>query len=64
MARDPKSQEFTDEEIARRRDAVIKHMINKPPMPHSEMKVGKRTPKAKGDGVPKARHSKTKEIAR
>jgi hypothetical protein len=40
------SQEFTDEDIARRRDAVIRHMINTPPKPHSEMKIGKRKPKA------------------
>jgi hypothetical protein len=46
MVRDPKSQEFTDDEIARRRDAVIKHMLNTPPKPHSEMKVGKRKAKA------------------
>jgi hypothetical protein len=42
MARDPKSQEFTDEETARRRDAVIKHMLNTPPKLHKEMKIGKR----------------------
>jgi hypothetical protein len=34
-----------DEEIARRRDAVIKHMLNTPPKPHSEMKIGKRKAK-------------------
>jgi hypothetical protein len=36
---------FSDEEIARRRDAVIKHMLNTPPKPHKEMKLGKRKPK-------------------
>jgi hypothetical protein len=39
--------EFTDEEIALRRDEVIKRMANTPPKPHSEMKVGKRTAKTK-----------------
>jgi hypothetical protein len=46
MARDPKSQEFTDEETARRRDAVIKHMLSTPPKLHKEMKIGKRKAKA------------------
>jgi hypothetical protein len=30
---------FTDEEIARRRDDVIRRMANTPPKPHSEMNV-------------------------
>jgi len=34
--------QFTDEETARRRDAVIKHMLNTPPKLHKEMKIGKR----------------------
>jgi len=44
----PKSDQtevYSDEEIARRRDAVIKHMLNTPPKPHSEMKIGKRNAK-------------------
>jgi hypothetical protein len=44
------SEEFTDEEIARCRDEVIKRMANTPPKPHSEMKIGKR--KAKADAKP------------
>jgi hypothetical protein len=32
---------YSEEEIAQRRDAVIKRMLNTPPKPHSEMKVGK-----------------------
>jgi hypothetical protein len=39
-------KDFSDEETARRRDAVIKHMLNTPPKPHSEMKLGKRKAKA------------------
>jgi hypothetical protein len=33
MARDPKLQDFTDEEIARRRDELAKRMLNMPPQP-------------------------------
>jgi hypothetical protein len=35
------SGEFSLEEAIRRRDAVIKRMLNTPPKPHSEMKIGK-----------------------
>jgi 23S rRNA-/tRNA-specific pseudouridylate synthase len=35
-------QQFSEQEAARRRDAVIKQMINTPPKTHSEMKIGKR----------------------
>jgi hypothetical protein len=59
-----KDERYSDEETARRRDELAKRMLATPPKPHSEMKLGKRKPKAKGDGVPKDRHSKTKEIAR
>jgi hypothetical protein len=34
--------QFTDEQTARRRDAVIKHMLNTPPKPRKEMTLGKR----------------------
>src|ERR1700674_2165812 len=37
--------EYSDQVTARRRDAVIKRMLNTPPQPHSEMKIGK--PRAK-----------------
>jgi hypothetical protein len=39
--------EYSETETAARRDAVIKRMLNTPPKPHSEMKVGKRTGKKK-----------------
>jgi hypothetical protein len=42
----PDDDQFTDEEIARRRDAVIKHMLNTPPKPRSAMTIGKRKAKA------------------
>jgi hypothetical protein len=53
------SDEFSLEEVARRRDAVIKRMLNMPPKPHSEMKLGKprgepgKSPKAKKKAPPK-----------
>lgn len=36
-----KNDRFSEQETARRRDAVIKRMLATPPKPHSEMKVGK-----------------------
>jgi hypothetical protein len=50
--------EFCEEEIVRRRDAVIKHMLNTPPKPHSEMKIGKRKAKAKSAQTAKRERSK------
>jgi hypothetical protein len=44
---DKKAQEYTEQETADRRDAVLKHMLGKPPKPHSEMKIGKHTGKKK-----------------
>ena len=50
MAKNPKAndetQVFTDEEIARRRDEVIKCMANTPPKSHKDMKLGKRNAKS------------------
>jgi hypothetical protein len=40
-----KDEHYSEQETARRRDAVIKRMLNTPPKPHSEMKIGK--PRAK-----------------
>jgi hypothetical protein len=42
MGKNPKIEDqFSEQETARRRDAVIKRMLNTPPKPHSEMKIGK-----------------------
>jgi hypothetical protein len=38
---------FSEKEIAERRDAAIRRMLNTPPKPHSEMKIGKHKTKAK-----------------
>jgi hypothetical protein len=60
MAKSPgEESNFSDEEISRRRDDVIKRMANTPPKPHSAMKIGKRKAKASQKaGRPKkiARH--------
>jgi hypothetical protein len=47
MADKKSYEEYSDQETARRRDAVIKRMLNTPPKPHSEMKLGKLRAKAK-----------------
>jgi hypothetical protein len=36
------ADQFTDEEIARRRDEALLRALSMPPKPHSEMKLGKR----------------------
>jgi hypothetical protein len=47
MARSPTKDDdqYSEKEVAARRDATIKRMIAMPPKPHAEMKIGK--PKAK-----------------
>ncbi len=45
MVQSPNDQ-YSEEETARRRDAVIKRMLATPPKPHSEMKIGKRRAKS------------------
>jgi hypothetical protein len=52
MAGDRNEEQFTEEEIARRRDEVIRRMANTPPKPHSEMKLGKRKAKASAMASP------------
>jgi hypothetical protein len=45
MAKPPKDEsEFTEEEIAERRDEALKRLLKMPPKPHDEV-VGKRKPK-------------------
>jgi hypothetical protein len=59
----PKKQNdqlYSDEEIAHRRDAVIRYMLNTPPKPHSAMKIGNR--KAKASSKKRERTAKTKSL--
>jgi hypothetical protein len=53
MPNEPKSsnEQYSEEETAQRRDAVIKHMLSKPPKPHSEMTIGKRSSMRKPEHV-------------
>lgn len=39
--------QYSEQETKRRRNAVIKRMLNTPPKPHSEMRLGKATGKKK-----------------
>lgn len=41
MGKNQTEDQFSAEDTARRRDAVIKRMLATPPKTHSEMKVGK-----------------------
>lgn len=53
------SDEFSEEEIARRRDEVVRRMANTPPQPRTKSpsrRTGKKKPTGRGqaDGKPKA----------
>jgi hypothetical protein len=39
--------QYSEQEIAERRDATIKRMLATPPKPHSEMRIGKSKRKTK-----------------
>jgi hypothetical protein len=41
----PDNDQYSEQETKRRRDAVIRRMLNTPPKPQSEMKFGKRKAK-------------------
>jgi hypothetical protein len=45
----PKSSadQYSEKDAAYRRDAIIKHMLNTPPKPHSELKIGKSKKKSR-----------------
>ena len=40
--------QYSEQETAARRDATIRRMLNTPPKPHSEMKIGKSRAKKSG----------------
>ena len=46
MKTGPSNSNYSDEEIARRRDEALLRALNTPPKPHSAMKLGKRKAKA------------------
>jgi hypothetical protein len=56
QARRASDDSYGEKETAERRDAVIKRMLNTPPKPHSEMKIGK--DKAKDKKSPDAKQQK------
>jgi len=61
MTRKLSEDNYSEQEIARRRDAVIKRMLNTPPKLHSEMKIGKSKAKSgKSLGVRKRIQKKVK----
>jgi hypothetical protein len=61
MAVGRNEEQFTEEEIARRRDDVIRRMANTPPKPHSEMKLGKRKAKVSTKANPPQKHGRPKK---
>jgi hypothetical protein len=52
------TDQYSEEETARRRDATIKQMLATPPQPHSEMRLGK--PRRKIGKSPKAAAARKK----
>jgi hypothetical protein len=58
MPRHSDSDQYSEQEIIARRDATIKRMLNTPPKPHSEMKIGKRKRRAKQSNKQPRRTSK------
>jgi len=52
-------EQYSEEETAQRRDAAIKRMLNTPPKPHSEMKIGK--PRGKKAASPGRKRKALKE---
>jgi hypothetical protein len=55
MAKPPKvEQDYTDEEVAKRRDAGLKRLLKTPPKPHAEV-AGKSVPAKPKSGNRKTR---------
>ena len=46
MVETPKSEQYSEQETIARAEAALKRMLTTPHRPHSEMKIGKRKPKA------------------
>lgn len=64
MNKEPKVDEFSDEETARRRDAALLRALSTPPKRHSEMKLGKRKAKASTKANPLKKRGRPKEEPR
>jgi len=47
MARKPENQEYSEKEIAQRRDAALRVALNTPPKPHEPSGKKKRSPKVR-----------------
>ena len=57
MAKPPKDPDhYSEEETARRRDAVVKHFLTTPPKPHSKKRAEKAKPAAKPKSKPSHAH--------
>lgn len=50
MPREPTPEYYDNDEVSRRRDAVIRRMANTPPQPHVTPKVPARKAKESGGG--------------
>jgi hypothetical protein len=53
MAGRQQDDQFSDEEATRRTNEALRRALTSPPKPHSEMKLGKRKPKAGAKASPK-----------
>jgi hypothetical protein len=61
MGEKKSDDQFTDEEIARRRDEALLRALNTPPKPHSAMKLGKRKAKAGEKANPPKKRGRSKK---
>jgi len=53
--------DYTQEETIARAEAALKRMLATPPKPHSEMKLGKRKPKASTKANPPKKRGRPKK---
>jgi hypothetical protein len=52
MASKKQDEQYSEQDAADRRDAVVKHMLSTPPKPHAETKFGKPKQKAASSAAP------------
>jgi hypothetical protein len=53
-------EQYSEAETTTRAEAALKRMLNTPPKPHSEMKIGKRKAKQSQKASPKKRSTNSK----